>query len=253
MIEKKAFTLIELLVVIAIIAVLVALLLPALSRARKVTHAAQSLSNLRQISMALLTHANDHKGWLPDHGAIAGNPDPSKPDGYDTPEWGRQIPFTWATKYGTLARGGYLNDYKLWLDPGDGTMREGYRRPQHPLEPADNSDRHMDPNFYTYSYTMMAHLQRDDGSARGWSNNFKPDKLANFVQPSKDMAFGEENTWYSELTSVAINDAGFNGDWTEPRHFGMSQAGFLDGRAETVEANIRPMLMKEWNRHMRYD
>ncbi len=57
--NQKAFTLVELLVVIAIIGILVALLLPALARAREAARAAQCQSNLRQFFVSLTTHADN--------------------------------------------------------------------------------------------------------------------------------------------------------------------------------------------------
>lgn len=62
---RTAFTLVELLVVIGIIAVLVAILLPALGKARESAKRTACASNLRQIGLAMHMYANDHKLWLP--------------------------------------------------------------------------------------------------------------------------------------------------------------------------------------------
>ncbi|MEL6798124.1 MAG: prepilin-type N-terminal cleavage/methylation domain-containing protein [Planctomycetota bacterium] len=61
----KGFTLIELLVVIAIIALLIGILLPALGRARDQARTVLSLSNVRQLTVALTTYAVDFNGKFP--------------------------------------------------------------------------------------------------------------------------------------------------------------------------------------------
>lgn len=73
--RKTAFTLVELLVVIGIIAVLIAMLLPALNKARQASMSVACQSNLKQVGMAFAMYYGDNHGYLPswDNGTPMGS------------------------------------------------------------------------------------------------------------------------------------------------------------------------------------
>jgi len=82
---RKGFTLIELLVVVAIIALLVGLLLPAITQARRNAATIKDASQVREIHAAMLVFANQADGRLPVPGLINRNP---APDIGDVPGYG---------------------------------------------------------------------------------------------------------------------------------------------------------------------
>lgn len=114
--RKRGFTLIELLVVVAIIALLIAILMPSLAKAKQNAQNAVCLSNLRQIVLGMNVYANEHNGTYfdtPDanhvfmnQGVLAG------------PRWSGDTVGGW-TDWGVLFEGGELAGGKVAYCPRD--------------------------------------------------------------------------------------------------------------------------------------
>src|ERR1041385_560167 len=116
---NRAFTLIELLVVIAIIAILAAMLLPALSRAKRKAQRINCISNLKQWGLALHVYATDNADGIPrdgmgQNGSYPGNVYKGEQTGdhSDPHAWFNLLPPNIAERT--------LNDY--WNDPGGNTV-----------------------------------------------------------------------------------------------------------------------------------
>src|SRR5438477_6280871 len=95
--RRRAFTLVELLVVIGIIAVLIAILLPALNRAREQAYTTMCAAHMKQLHNAFLMYANDNKGWSPPlkDDLKAGTKFTWEGHTYDIDNWGSQYWFNY--------------------------------------------------------------------------------------------------------------------------------------------------------------
>ena len=66
--KKSAFTLVELLIVLGIIAILVSLLIPALTMVRKMAKETQQKAQITTIELAIVAFKNDYGDYPPSHG-----------------------------------------------------------------------------------------------------------------------------------------------------------------------------------------
>jgi prepilin-type processing-associated H-X9-DG protein/prepilin-type N-terminal cleavage/methylation domain-containing protein len=187
------FTLVELLVVIGIIALLISVLLPALAKARESARRVQCLSNLKQLSNAVIMFANDHHSYMPGRGGnsiliqdsisnrvrAATSAEAAVSESWDWIAWQRKKdPLTGNSNtggdqnltYSSLAK--YLGaPVKVHSSPDEALqlsqrLDQVYRCPSDNLEsrPKNSADNNGGRGPYRYSYSMNSLVGTRDGN-----------------------------------------------------------------------------------------
>ena len=223
--RQRAFTLVELLVVIGIIAILIAILMPALSRVRDQANGVKCSANMRQMMTAALLFAQDHKGQLFGNWSDAANPDEDKRDflAGGTGDWNQ------APQAGTLFK--YIKDVNIYLCPS--RNQEGGRT---------QGSAFTNGNF-DYSACLMLTGARVSNiktqSLYLYAGNFSMQAQGNpaGAQSAKLMATGQDlrpTPVFVEETAYRLNSANIEGGWSNvdehsDHHRGGSNYASIDG------------------------
>jgi len=225
------FTLIELLVVIAIIALLMAVLLPALNRARKASKRAVCLSNHRQLLMAWMAYADTYEGKIVNGGQA---PPPCNENGYAKTEtyWCSGFPSASINGYDwNWLTTNYCGQF-LTLEQRIEKMKEGALWPYFKdimIYRCPEAKREM---HRTYSIV--------DSMNASWysmkSSGFGPEgeifkNLGQIKRPAEKIVFVEEGKPSSDAFIVLYTQAKWI-DKPQVPHVKGSNFGFADGHAE---------------------
>ena len=194
---RPAFTLIELLVVIAIIAILAALLLPALSRARETARASQCLSQMRQTALAIRLYADDNGDEFPrsQHSAFVNNQLP----------WERAV----APLLGSTT--------SQWTNLLTGV----YHCP---------ADRRTAP--WSYGLSVYFELGSDDdyvGKPETWR------RMSQVPRPTATLLFVENNSGVDHIMPNYWSSALDASEVAQKRHGKRANYSFVDGHAQPLE------------------
>ena len=213
--EKRTgkFTLIELLVVIAIIAILAAMLLPALNQAREKSKAMNCISNQKNATLALLQYGNDYNEFILSY-YESGTP----------PNWNVSWA-DWMTSLNYISKGSHVV-----LCP---TLENANN------QPARNSDGYMDHIYgmFPFSAPFVAgvndfffYAPNSNNKWRGY--NLRRTKNASSISLLHDSLYIESNIFYQ---NYAVSIFNHNAGLMHLRHSKRTNMSFVDGHAEAVE------------------
>ncbi len=241
------FTLIELLVVIAIIAILAAMLLPALAKAKQKAQGTQCMNNLRQLVYGWKMYPDDNKGFLVQNGLETDEPasltDPAAQPGGSLAQWcpGRQDMAAQLSAFGVTPNTG-----EQWIKLG---MIYPYINNTGVYKcPADNAG--ITAFGSTYPHVRSMSMNTWLGAIKPYANNTTCEwykKEADLQRP------GPANIWvYIDENPISINDASFIcepdiNEWIDcpaSYHNGASGLAFADGHAQIKKWQDATVLQK---------
>ncbi len=233
---QRGFTLIELLVVVSIIALLISILMPSLSRARKQAKTVVCRSNIRQVGMGALYYAHDYHDQLFPAAINAGTEFPD-------------IGGAWARLYGehNIVEPGLLYPYVYHMDAVVECPSNGRRTTYSSTGPnMFGGDTALD-----FDYTMIGNVQGARTSGKTQMAYFnRPQQYGIWARPPVTMPsrrvikmqslaiFVEEHTrFWNESTDDGLWG---NADQISVRHNGGSNMVFLDGSVKLFKPLVGP-------------
>jgi prepilin-type N-terminal cleavage/methylation domain-containing protein/prepilin-type processing-associated H-X9-DG protein len=227
---SSAFTLIELLVVISIIALLIAILLPALQGARSTARRVMCLANQRQIGMGLMRYDDANRGLPPVY--------------YKTASY-NDVP---VSAMGPLPRTSTPGDRLTWINFLWVTRTMSDAECEMFFDPASTADKRN--NHKSYAAPMRIWGEKNDGHDFHDRVSFSTMK-----SPSSHVVMTDAKNWYTQHANTTswkliYPSPGNNMDWK--RHISSTNVIFFDGHGASVPNDEAQTNVVMWGDDLTY-